>query len=214
MIEIKVQKTLFGSSGEFLLDVDIMIERGEFIALLGESGGGKTTIMRILAGLEKANGIIKVDDEIWQDESTFLPPQKRGIGFVFQDYALFNNLTVEENLLFVQNDTNLANHLLEVTNLTNLKSSYPMKLSGGQKQRVALCRALMKKPKILLMDEPLSAIDPLLRVKLQDEILSLHKEFNTTSILVSHDISEIKKMSDRILVLKDGKISTDNISFL
>ena len=214
MIEIKVQKTLFGSSGEFLLDIDIMIESKEFIALLGESGGGKTTIMRILAGLEKANGIIKVDDEIWQDESTFLPPQKRGIGFVFQDYALFNNLTVEENLLFVQNDTNLANHLLEVTNLTNLKSSYPMKLSGGQKQRVALCRALMKKPKILLMDEPLSAIDPLLRVKLQDEILSLHKEFNTTSILVSHDISEIKKMSDRILVLKDGKISTDNISFL
>ncbi|MFV0482284.1 MAG: ATP-binding cassette domain-containing protein, partial [Campylobacteraceae bacterium] len=132
--------------------------------------------------------------------------QKRKIGFVFQDYALFSNMSIENNLLYVNKDKDLAHHLLEITELIELKNRKPDTLSGGQKQRVALCRALMNRPKILLLDEPLSALDPKIRGKLQNEILSLHKEFNTTSILVSHDPSEIYKLSNKMVVLDFGKV--------
>ncbi|NEW60317.1 ATP-binding cassette domain-containing protein, partial [Sulfurovum sp. bin170] len=136
-------------------------------------------------------------------------PQKREIGFVFQDYALFDNMTVLGNLLFVNRDRELANHLLEVTELTKLKGRYPAVLSGGQKQRVSLCRAMMNRPKLLLMDEPLSALDPAMRTKLQDEILALHMEFGTTTVMVSHDPSEIYRLASRVVVLNHGKIIDD-----
>ena len=210
MIDIKIKKELHGSIGLMNLDVNLSIESGSFIALTGLSGSGKTTLLRSLAGLEKAQGIIKVDNEIWQDEKEFLPVQKRKIGFVFQDYALFPNMTVLENLFYVKKDKELAQHLLEITDLSKLANRLPNSLSGGQKQRVSLCRALMNRPKLLLMDEPLSALDPKMRVKLQDEILQLHKEFETTTILVSHDPSEIYKLSTRVIVLKDGEVVDDN----
>lgn len=206
MIKIEIKKELHGSNGVMNLDVNLDIKSKDFVALTGLSGSGKTTLLRSLAGLEKAEGIIKVDNEIWQDEKEFLPVQKRKIGFVFQDYALFPNMTVLENLFFVNKDKELANYLLEITELWELKNRLPNSLSGGQKQRVSLCRALMNRPKLLLMDEPLSALDPSMRIKLQDEILQLHKEFETTTILVSHDPSEIYKLSNRVIVLKDGKI--------
>lgn len=209
MIKIEIKKELHGSNGVMNLDVNLDIKSKDFVALTGLSGSGKTTLLRSLAGLEKAEGIIKVDNEIWQDEKEFLPVQKRKIGFVFQDYALFPNMTVLENLFFVNKDKELANHLLEITELWELKNRLPNSLSGGQKQRVSLCRALMNRPKLLLMDEPLSALDPSMRIKLQDEILQLHKEFETTTILVSHDPSEIYKLSNRVIVLKDGKIVDD-----
>jgi len=135
-----------------------------------------------------------------------LAPQKREIGFVFQDYALFPNMSVKENLLFVKKDKELAKHLLNLTELTQLKNRLPNSLSGGQKQRVSLCRALMNRPKLLLMDEPLSALDPIMRTKLQNEILLLHKEFNITTIMVSHDPSEIYHLASRVVVLKLGKV--------
>jgi len=138
-----------------------------------------------------------------------LAPQKRGVGFVFQDYALFPNMTVEENLLFVEKDRALADELLELTELVALKKRLPSTLSGGQKQRVALCRAFMKRPKILLMDEPLSALNPEMRHKLQREILILHKKFKTTTIMVSHDPSEIYKLAQRVVVLDQGKVIKD-----
>jgi molybdate transport system ATP-binding protein len=138
-----------------------------------------------------------------------LPPQKRKIGFVFQDYALFPNMTVGENLLFVNKDKKLANHLLQITELSELKNRLPNTLSGGQKQRVSLCRAMMNEPKLLLMDEPLSALDPAMRTKLQNEILTLHKEFGTTTIMVSHDPSEIYRLASRIVVLNQGVIIDD-----
>lgn len=209
MIEIDIKKELHGSQGAMNLDVNLNINNKDFIALTGLSGSGKTTLLRSLAGLEKAEGIIKVDNEIWQDEKEFLPVQKRKIGFVFQDYALFPNMTVIENLFFVNKDKELANHLLKITDLEALANRLPNSLSGGQKQRVSLCRALMNKPKLLLMDEPLSALDPNMRTKLQDEILQLHKEFETTTILVSHDPSEIYKLSNRVIVLKDGNVIDD-----
>jgi len=179
------------------------------ITLSGVSGSGKTTILRILAGLEEANGEIIVDNEIWLNDKIKKPIQKRDIGFVFQDYVLFPNLSVIGNLLYVTKDKELAKELLDLTHMYELRNRYPNSLSGGQKQRVSLCRALMKRPKILLLDEPLSALDPQMRVKLQNDILMLHKEFNITSIMVSHDPSEMYKLSSRVLIMSNGKIVED-----
>ena len=209
MIKINIQKQLHGSNGLMNLNVNLEIKQGEFVALAGLSGSGKTTLLRILAGLEEASGIIKINNSIWLDEKFSLSPQKREIGFVFQDYALFPNYTVLENLLYVNKDIELANHLLKITELSELKNRLPQTLSGGQKQRISLCRALMNRPKILLMDDPLSALDPSMRTKLQNEILTLHKEFNTTTIMVSHDPSEIYRLSNRMVVLNNGQIIKD-----
>ena len=209
MIQIDIHKRLHGSHGDMNLDVNLEIHKGEFVALMGESGSGKTTLLRVLAGLEKAEGDINVEEVLWLGNQKMLPPQQREIGFIFQDYALFDNMNVEENLLFVNDDKALAKRLLEMTELTGLASRNVKGLSGGQKQRVSLCRAMMKKPKLLLMDEPLSALDPALRTKLQDEIRKLHKTFGTTTIMVSHDTDVSYHLSDRILVLDQGKIIAD-----
>ncbi|MCT7512900.1 ABC transporter ATP-binding protein [Aliarcobacter cryaerophilus] len=211
MISLNIKKELHGSNGVMNLDINLSLQNGEFVALSGVSGSGKTTLLRVLAGLEEAFGEIIVDGEIWLNEKIKKPIQKRDIGFVFQDYALFPNLSVIDNLLYVKKDKDLAKQLLILTDLYELKNRYPNSLSGGQKQRVSLCRALMKRPKILLMDEPLSALDSHMRLKLQDEILTLHKEFKTTTIMVSHDPSEMYKLASRVLVLKDGKIIDDGL---
>jgi len=209
MIQIDIHKRLHGSHGDMNFDVKLDIQKGEFIALMGESGSGKTTLLRVLAGLEKAEGGISVEEVFWLKKQKMLPPQQREIGFVFQDYALFENMSVEENLLFVNDDKTLVKRLLEMTELTGLASRNVKGLSGGQKQRVSLCRAMMKKPKLLLMDEPLSALDPIMRTKLQDEILKLHKTFGTTTVMVSHDADVSYHLADRILVLNHGKIVAD-----
>ena len=206
MIKIDVSKKLHGMSGDMLLDVSLEVKEGSFVALAGESGSGKTTLLRILAGLESADGLISVDGEEWLRKGKSIPVQERGIGFVFQDYALFENMSVLENLLYVRDDKVLAQHLLALTQLTALRNRRPSRLSGGQKQRVALCRALMSRPKLLLMDEPLSALDPAMRTKLQNEILTLHKEFKTTTIMVSHDPSEIYRLASEVVVLDAGKV--------
>jgi len=209
MIHIDIQKELHGSSGKMILDVNLEIQEGDFIALAGKSGSGKTTLLRILAGLEEASGELKIGHETWLDNSTCKPVQKRGIGFVFQDYALFPNMSVMQNLLFVKKDQDLAEHLLSLTELSELRDRHPSTLSGGQQQRVSLCRALMNQPKLLLMDEPLSALDPSMRTKLQQEILMLHKEFDITTILVSHDPSEMYRLANRVIVLEQGKAVQD-----
>lgn len=209
MINININKPLHGSNGVMELNINLSIQSGDFVALSGVSGSGKTTLLRILAGLEEAHGMLQVGDEFWLKEKFFLPPQKRKIGFVFQEYALFPNMSVEENLLYVCKDYALAKHLLDMTHLSELAKRMPNSLSGGQKQRVSLCRALMNRPKILLMDEPLSALDPAMRTKLQNEILTFHKEFGTTTIMVSHDPSEMYRLSNRVIVLNNGKIIND-----
>jgi len=209
MISIDIHKKLQGSNGEMSLDIKLDIEENSFVAVSGKSGSGKTTLLRILAGLENAQGYLTVDSKTWLDSKKSLAVQERDIGFVFQDYALFENMSVEENLLFVNKDKKLATHLLKLTELTKLTKRLPNTLSGGQKQRVALCRAFMKRPKLLLMDEPLSALDPSMRAKLQNDILTLHKEFKTTTIMVSHDPSEIYKLASRVIVLENGKVTQD-----
>ncbi|NPA61448.1 MAG: ATP-binding cassette domain-containing protein [Epsilonproteobacteria bacterium] len=206
MIRLDIEKSLFGARGEMLLTLSLDIANGEILAVTGESGSGKTTLLRVLAGLESARGRIEVDGEIWLDGEISIPPQKREIGFVFQNYALFPNMTLEENLLFVKNDRELARYLLEITELYPLRGRYPDSISGGQRQRVAISRALMRRPKVLLMDEPLSALDPKMRIRLQRQILKLHREFKTTTLIVSHDPEEIYNLADRVAVLDSGKL--------
>ncbi len=209
MIKIDIKKKLHGSNGDMYLDIHLNIKKNEFVALSGLSGSGKTTLLRVIAGLEHSSGTLEVDGETWQNSIINLAPQKREIGFVFQDYALFSNMSVIENLLYVKKDNKLANKLLQITELDTLANRLPYSLSGGQKQRVSLCRAMMNRPKILLMDEPLSALDSVMRQKLQNEILILHKEFKTTTIMVSHDPNEIYRLSSRVIVLQQGKIVND-----
>ena len=198
MLHIDIKKRLFGSEGEFTLRLKQDVNRGDFIVIMGESGSGKTTLLRIVAGLERAEGEIFVDEEVWLERRFSLPIQKRNVGFVFQDYALFDNLSVKENLLFVNPDDSLARRLMEMTGIAGLSSRNVRRLSGGQKQRVALARALMRRPKLLLMDEPFSALDPRMRKDLREKIRRLHAEFGTTTLMVSHDIIEAKHLADSV----------------
>jgi molybdate transport system ATP-binding protein len=209
MIHIDIQKELQGSNGAMPLDISLDIASSSFVAISGKSGSGKSTFLRILAGLSEAKGKIVVDDEVWLDGKFSLDIQSRQIGFVFQDYALFENMSILKNLLFVNKDKELAHTLLDICELQDMSHRLPSMLSGGQKQRVALCRAMMKRPKLLLLDEPLSALDVQMRVKLQDEISKLHSHFGTTTLMVSHDPSEIYKLSQRVIILEQGKVVED-----
>ncbi|AZV45889.1 molybdenum ABC transporter ATP-binding protein [Nautilia sp. PV-1] len=206
MIKINIKKMLHGSSGEMELACDFEIEKNDFLAISGPSGSGKTTLLRIIAGLEECEGEITVESEVWQNKKIKLPPQKREVGFVFQDFALFPNMSVIENLLYVKKDKEFAFELLKMAGLEELAVRYPNTLSGGQKQRVALCRALMRKPKILLMDEPFSALDPVMREKLQNDIAEFHTRFDLTTIMVSHSPSEIYRLANKMIVLNNGKV--------
>jgi molybdate transport system ATP-binding protein len=217
MIELSFVKKLKSSSGEMILDIDLNLEEGNLITLYGKSGAGKTTLLLVLAGLLKPEkGRIKIGSELWTDteKGIQLAAQKRNVGFVFQEYALFPNMTIRENLLFAlgknQSDK-IVDHLVEIIDLGQLQNRKPTTLSGGQKQRVALARALVKKPKILLLDEPLSALDHEMRAKLQSYIMEVHKEFELTTILISHDVSEIIRLSDYLVEIDQGKIIRQGI---
>ncbi len=212
MIEVSLKKKLFSALGKMQLDVEFTIQEGELVTLYGPSGAGKTTVLRMLCGLSTPDeGRISVRGQPWLDSAKKinLKPQHRDIGIVFQDYALFPNLTVKENLRYAlkkgQPDA-IVNELLEMMELTNLYDKKPELLSGGQRQRVALARAIVRKPRILLLDEPMSALDTALRVKIQDYILRVHEQFKLTTILVSHDIMEVIRLSNRVLLMDHGKI--------
>ncbi|GAA4306616.1 ATP-binding cassette domain-containing protein [Compostibacter hankyongensis] len=212
MIKINIQKRLVMAGGEALLKVDTEISRESFVALYGRSGAGKTTLLRILAGLlEPEKGIIEVDGRCWlnTDRKIRLPVQQRQIGFVFQDFALFPHMTVRENLRYAlkpEKDPGLVSRMLAMVDLEQLADRKPAMLSGGQRQRVALIRALMRKPGILLLDEPFSSLDAEMRQELQDQISALHRQFNLTTLLVSHDMAEIYRIADRVIWLDEGKV--------
>ncbi|MDO7882664.1 ABC transporter ATP-binding protein [Salinibacterium soli] len=192
-------------------DASIEVHAGEFFTLLGPSGSGKTTLLRIIAGLlDPQRGRVAIDDV----DVTHTPTQKRDIGFVFQNYALFPHLTVAENVEFglkirkVRSDARAARvaEILELTALGGLGDRYPAQLSGGQQQRVALGRALAQRPRVLLLDEPLGALDRALREDLGAEIRRIQQEAQTTAIYVTHDQDEAFILSDRMGVMRDGRI--------
>jgi len=212
MIEINIHKRLLSNTGDFNLNISCTIKEGQFVSIVGPSGAGKTTILRLIAGLTlQDSGSISVNSCTWfnSTDKINLNPQNRKVGFVFQDYTLFPNMTVKENLEFAlkkDQSQNIINELIETIELTDLQDRKPETLSGGQKQRVALARSLVQKPSILLLDEPLSALDGEMRSKLQDYILKVHKKYKLTTFLVSHDISEVFKLSDHTIKLENGSI--------
>ncbi|WP_072222548.1 sulfate/molybdate ABC transporter ATP-binding protein [Campylobacter coli] len=212
MIKIDIKLPINTAKGKKQLELNTCLKANEITAIFGESGAGKTTLLKIIAGLIKPEfGRIEVGDELWFDtqKNVNLAIQKRKIGFVFQDYALFPNMSVKENISYAATSKQKAEELLSLMNLENLAKIYPKNLSGGQAQRVALARALAREPQILLLDEPLSALDFKMRANLQDELTKILEYFKISTLLVSHDLAEIYKLSHRILELKNGKIIKD-----
>lgn len=212
MIQLQLHKQLHAATGNMQLNINLDIQPGTFLSLYGKSGAGKTSILRMIAGLlQPDDGLIKVGSSIWFDKSTTLNlrPQQRKVGMVFQDYALFPNMTVQQNLEFAltdRSDKRIISELIEMIELGDLRSRKPSTLSGGQQQRVALARSLVQQPEILLLDEPLSALDQDIRKKLQTYILEVHRNYKLTTILVSHDIPEIIKLTDQMIHVEQGRI--------
>lgn len=201
----------FYGDNQVLKNVNLSIEEGQFVTLLGPSGCGKSTLLRCLAGLEEiSSGQILMDGK----DITNLEPKDRNIGMVFQHYSLFPNMTVEDNIAFglkmkKKSKEEIAEKVkaaMEMVELTGKEKEYPDNLSGGQQQRVALARSIVQQPKVLLLDEPLSAIDAKLRKSLQNSIREVHKKLGLTSIFVTHDQDEAMVMSDTIHLFHEGKI--------
>lgn len=194
-------------------NVDIKVAKGEFFSLLGPSGCGKTTTLRLIAGLDcLSGGSISIEGRLVSDPTFFIPPEKRSIGIVFQDYALFPHMTVFENVafgLYGQNKNHIGKRvtdLLSLTGLSGMNNKYPHELSGGQRQRVALARSLAPAPKVMLLDEPFSNLDAELRESLRNETKQILKETDTTVILVTHDQEEAFSLSDRVGLLNAGRV--------
>ncbi len=212
MLRIKIKKNLISSRGPMVLDACLEIETGCITVLTGQSGSGKTTLLRILSGLAKPEeGFIASGDITWLDteKGVCVSPQKRKIGYVSQDLALFPNMTVLGNMLYADPDRRKAMELLERAELSKLAQAYPQNLSGGQKQRLAMVRAISRETDLLLLDEPLSALDHASRLRLQDEIFFIHEKFGITIILVSHDLQEIYRLGKRVLFMEYGRVVRD-----
>ena len=193
-----------------LKDIDLEIEQGQIISILGKSGSGKSTLLNIIAGFEKANsGSLHINGQLIFDKKKNMEPQDRKIGFVFQNYALFPHLTVEKNLLFgVKNKKNktLVKELLEMVDLEGYEKKYPHELSGGEQQRISIARVLATDPDIILLDEPFSSVDTLLKTQIEKDLLRIIKKSRKTAIFVTHDPKEAMAISDKIAFLENHEI--------
>lgn len=207
MIEIQIKHQIFTSSGNKFLEVDERISEGSFVHVSGDSGIGKTTFFKVLSGLVVPDfGFIKLNDKILLDTANkiFLPPQKRNISLMFQNYALFPNMTVKQNIAFAQTekDDNIVDELLEKFALKTFENTSPSKLSGGQQQRVALARTLAQNAEIVLLDEPISAVDIAMRKVMLNELLEFNKNNNSTFFVISHSEEEFENFSSNVLIIK------------
>ena len=206
-LKVKDLKKYYNQKEPLIKNLNFSVNKGDIISFIGESGSGKTTFLKCLAGLEKINsGSIELNGNILNNENSFVEPNKRKIGFVFQDYPLFPHLNVLENISInlEKNFFSKIDYILDLTNLKHLKKRFPDQLSGGEQQRVCLARALVREPELLLLDEPFSNLDSNIKATIQEEIHKIIKETKTTTILVTHDISDTFNISDKILIFKAG----------
>ena len=207
MLSINLKKNW----NDFELDVSFDIPRGKITALFGPSGAGKSSILRLISGLEMPeDGLIFNGNETWFDKAKGinLHAQQRSVGFVFQDYALFPHMTVEKNVAYgIKEKWRMKEikDLIGIAGLSGYERYYPTQLSGGQKQRVSLIRAIARKPDILLLDEPFSALDWQTRVQLQEDVKNIIKQFNVTTLYVTHEVTEVYKLANNVIVLESGK---------
>ena len=206
-LKVKDLKKYYNQKEPLIKNLNFSVNKGDIISFIGESGSGKTTFLKCLAGLEKINsGSIELNGNILNNENSFVEPNKRKIGFVFQDYPLFPHLNVLENISInlEKNFFSKIDYILDLTKLKHLKKRFPDQLSGGEQQRVCLARALVREPELLLLDEPFSNLDSNIKATIQEEIHKIIKETKTTTILVTHDISDTFNISDKILIFKAG----------
>ena len=206
-----ITKTFDNGKVVALDKVSFELEAGNILAVVGESGSGKTTLIRLISGLEVLDaGIIKLKDKEVSSDKVFINPEVRKVGLVFQDYALFPHLKVADNIAYgiskTENKKERIQEVLDLVGLPDVAKRYPHELSGGQQQRIALARALAPKPELLILDEPFSNLDVILREQLRTEITRIIKATNTTAIFVTHDIKDAIATSDEILVLQNGNI--------
>jgi len=196
---------------EVLSNLSLKVEDKEFVSVIGDSGAGKTTLFRAINGLEKVNeGYIRLDGYLQSSSFFHIPAEKRSIGTIFQDYALFPHLNVEKNIKYALKDSNFDKkfyeNILDLLRVEGLLDRYIDELSGGQKQRIALARSLVRKPKLLLMDEPFSNLDRNLRVKIRRELKQIFKDIGSTVLLITHDSEEALSLSDKVGFLYAGEI--------
>jgi iron(III) transport system ATP-binding protein len=196
-----------------LEDISLDIDKGKIISLLGKSGSGKTTLLNIIAGFEMSDsGRMSLNNKIIFDKNNFTQPQKRNIGFVFQNYALFPHMNIFDNITFgvdnkpQEEKQKIVNGLLKLVELEGLEKRYPHELSGGQQQRIALVRAMALNPQLILLDEPFSSIDSMVKATIQKQLLNILKSSHKTAVIVTHDASEAMALSDKIIYLEEGKI--------
>jgi molybdate transport system ATP-binding protein len=205
-----------GTLGRFTLDTSLVLPMRGVTALFGPSGSGKTTVLRCIAGLSHLSGRLVVGNEIWQDTSAriFRPPHERPIGYVFQEASLFPHLSVRENLLYgfrrarkagVREETSLGD-IVTLLGIGHLLDRAPERLSGGERQRVAIGRALLSQPRLLLMDEPLSAVDRITKEEILPYLEVLHENLSIPIVYVSHDIDEVERLADHLVLLESGRV--------
>lgn len=207
MIDIHIKHQIFISSGNQFLEINEQFEAGSIIHVSGDSGIGKTTFFKIVSGLiTPDSGLITVNNTVLTDTKgkIFLSPQKRDIALMFQNYALFPNMTVKKNIEFAQKKKNeeIINHVLKIFNLENLKNAVPSRLSGGQQQRVALARTLVQNARIALLDEPFSAVDPSMRKIMKEEIVKTSVNQGSTFFVISHNENEFEDYAHKKLVIR------------